>query len=120
GPGDGFCADIQKVAPDRIFNLAGRLTWEESVEVLKRSRGVVSGDTGIMHVADLMGRPVLALIGPTAFGYPTQASSEVLEVDLPCRPCTKDGRGRCRNAVYKRCMIDITPESALTRIASWP
>ncbi|MEZ4871174.1 MAG: glycosyltransferase family 9 protein [Bdellovibrionales bacterium] len=92
GPGDEFCAEIAAEAPDRVTNLAGRCSWLESCSVIKKSQALVSGDTGIMHLADLLGIKTFALIGPTAFGFPSYPNSKVLEVPLSCRPCTKDGR----------------------------
>lgn len=110
GPQDDFCEDIAQAAPDRVLNLAGQLNWMESAQAVSWSKMTISGDTGILHVADFLGRPTIGLIGPTAFGYPSRAKSLVIETDLPCKPCSKDGRGRCINPVYKRCMIDIRPE----------
>lgn len=110
GPEDSFCLELEQVAPDRVRNYAGRMTLAGSSAALERAHLTISGDTGLLHVADQLGRPNLALIGPTAFGYPTHKQSEVLEIDLGCKPCSKDGRGRCVNSVYKRCLVEVTPE----------
>lgn len=116
GKGDTFCEEIKAAAPERITNLAGCTTLWESCYITSISNVVVSGDTGFMHAADLFHVPTLALIGPTAFGFPTGSTVETLEVDLPCRPCTKDGRGKCKQAVCQKCMVDITPELVATKI----
>lgn len=110
GPSDTFCEEIRAVAPERVENLAGRTSLMESSYLVSRSRCVVSADTGFMHAADLFHVPALALMGPTAFGYPTGPTVRLMEVGMPCRPCTKDGRGGCKMAVYQQCMVDITPE----------
>jgi len=114
GPDDDFISEIAAAAPERTLNLAGRLTLNESAALVKKADLVVSGDTGILHVADLMERPTLALIGPTAFGYPSRRTSIVLEVpvsQLPCKPCSKDGRGKCRSDAYKKCLTSLLPET---------
>ncbi len=116
GPGDHFLADIQAVAPERVLNLAGKLSLAESSYIVTRSRCVVSADTGLLHVADLLGVRAIALVGPTAFGFPSNPQVEILEVDLPCRPCTKDGRGKCVQEVYQKCMVDLTPELVASRL----
>lgn len=116
GPTDTFCEDIRSVAPERVINLAGRTNLLESCYLVYRSHIVVSADTGFMHAADLFRIPTLALIGPTAFGFPSGPSAEILAVSLPCRPCTKDGRGKCKQAVYQRCMVEVTPEQVARRI----
>ena len=109
GPADTFCEEIRAVAPERINNLAGQTSLHESCYLVKQSNVVISADTGFMHAADLFGIKTLALIGPTAFGFPSGTTVETFETDLPCRPCTKDGRGKCKQSVYQRCMVEITP-----------
>ena len=115
GPEDSFCQQLQNAAPDRVRNLAGQLSLQGSAAVLQKARLTISGDTGLLHVADQLGRPTLALIGPTAFGYPAHPNSETLETTLPCKPCSKDGRGNCVNPIYQKCMLDITPELVADR-----
>lgn len=118
GPSDTFCAEIAAVAPDRVQNMAGRTSLMESSYLVSRSRLVVSADTGFLHAADLFRVPALALMGPTAFGFPTGDTVEVLEVPMKCRPCTKDGRGGCKMAVYQQCLADITPRRVAERAAA--
>ncbi len=110
GPKDTFCEEIQAVAPERTRNLAGKTSIMESCYIVSQSNAVISGDTGFMHAADMFGIPTLALMGPTAFGFPTGESVEILETGLPCRPCTKDGRGKCKSDQCRKCMTDITPD----------
>lgn len=111
GPSDHFCEEIASVANDRVLNLSGKLSLIESSYVISQSKLVISADTGLIHVAEILGRPGLSLIGPTAFGFPTSDHIKVIEVDLPCRPCSKDGRGSCRNDVYQKCMVDISAKN---------
>ncbi|MDR2415004.1 MAG: glycosyltransferase family 9 protein [Odoribacteraceae bacterium] len=106
GPGDAFCEEIRAVAPERVTNLAGRTSLLESCYLVKASRLVIGADTGLLHVADLFRVPCLALMGPTAFGFPAGPRAGIIEMDLPCRPCTKDGRGRCKRP--RSCMEEIT------------
>lgn len=110
GPADDFCADIAAVAPERVENWAGKFSLKESCSHAAHARFMVTGDTGLQQVADLSGVKGVSLIGPTAFGFPTMGTLKILEVDLPCRPCTKDGRGSCSRAIYQECMVSLTPE----------
>ena len=110
GPEDKFIEELISAAPERSLNLAGKLSLDQSSEILSRTDLVIANDTGLLHVADQMERPTLALIGPTAFGYPSHRASKTLEVKLWCQPCSKDGRGGCKNDLYKRCLIELTPE----------
>ena len=111
GPQDHFCDELEKAGPDRVQNLAGLLSWLESARLVSECRGLVSGDTGILHLGDYTGRPTWAIIGPTAFGFPSWSNSHTVDIQLPCRPCTKDGRGQCRlTKEPRKCLLDINPE----------
>ncbi len=110
GKEDHFCEELKEIDPARVENLAGKLSLVESCAMISKSELVISADTGLLHVADVMGVKALSLMGPTAFGFTTGKQIITMEVDLPCRPCTKDGRGSCSQDVYQKCMVDITPE----------
>jgi ADP-heptose:LPS heptosyltransferase len=110
GPEDQFVDAIVQIDRKRCLNFAGRLTLAQSSTLLKYADLVIANDTGILHVSDQMDRPTIALIGPTAFGYPSHASSATEEIHLSCKPCTKDGRGKCINSLYKRCLVDLSPK----------
>lgn len=109
GPQDTFCQEFENQY-DNVINLAGKLSLVESSFIVKQSKCLISADTGLLHVADLLGVNCLALIGPTAFGFPSHSNVKTLEVELECRPCTKDGRGNCSQKIYQKCMVDIRPE----------
>ncbi|PIP93924.1 MAG: glycosyl transferase 9 [Bdellovibrio sp. CG12_big_fil_rev_8_21_14_0_65_39_13] len=110
GPTDSFCQSIADSAPERCLNLAGKVSLKDSCAIVARAPLVISADTGLIHVADLLGVKGLSLMGPTAFGFCTNPHIETLEIDLKCRPCTKDGRGSCSQSLYQKCMVEITPE----------
>ncbi len=118
GPEDSFCEELKLVAPDRVLNLAGKLSLQESSAVVERSQLVIANDTGLLHVSDQLGVKTLALIGPTAFGYPYHSNSEVAEIALWCKPCSKDGRGKCVNDLYKRCLVELSPEAVAAKAHS--
>ena len=110
GKEDLFCEELKEIDPQRVVNLAGKLSLVESCAMISQAELVISADTGLLHVADVMGVKALSLMGPTAFGFTTGNQITTIEVDLPCRPCTKDGRGKCTQDIYQKCMVDITPE----------
>ncbi|NQV17826.1 MAG: glycosyltransferase family 9 protein [Armatimonadetes bacterium] len=111
GAEDTFCEEFVEQASERVLNLAGKLSLLESCRVIAKSDLIISADTGFLHFADLMKKQAFALLGPTAFGFPTGKTVKILQVPLKCRPCTKDGRGRCSQKIYQKCMVNITPES---------
>jgi lipopolysaccharide heptosyltransferase II len=98
--------------PGRVLNAAGRFGLQQTAALLKRAPVLVSGDTGVMHMATAVGTPVVALFGPTVrqFGFfPYSQLARVLQVDLECRPCTSKGGPRCPRG-HHRCLRDLSPD----------
>ena len=93
------------------LSAAGECSLQETGALLARARVVVSGDTGVMHMATGVGTPVVALFGPTVgqFGFlPYRARSVVLGRRLDCRPCSATGTAVCPLG-HHRCLEDIPP-----------
>ncbi len=79
-------------------DLAGALDLIETAAVLEACDLLVCNDSGLLHLAEAVGTPVVALFGPTveAFGYfPALEASRVVERALPCRPCSRNGSTPC-------------------------
>jgi heptosyltransferase-2 len=92
-------------------NAAGRFGLQGTGALLARCRALVSGDTGVMHMATGVGTPVVALFGPTVrpFGFfPYSRKAIVLERDLDCRPCTAHGSELCPLG-HHHCLRQIAP-----------
>jgi len=112
GPDDDFIGSLHRAVPGSV-NLAGKLSWSQTIAEIKKSKALVSGDTGVLHVADFYGVPAVALMGPSAFGFPSRKTSKVIFKDLPCQPCSKDGRGNCKIQETKKCLTSIDPSEVL-------
>lgn len=92
------------------ISLVGKLNLNQSASVLKQSEKVITHDTGLMHIAAALNKPIVSIWGNTvpALGmYPympenTKAYS-IHEVDLKCRPCSKIGYQQCPKKHFK-CM----------------
>ncbi|MCP4752032.1 MAG: glycosyltransferase family 9 protein [Proteobacteria bacterium] len=98
------------------INLAGQLTFLESAELVKRCRLVVSNDSAVVHFGEAMGTPVISIFGPTVkeFGYaPYLTRSRLLEIPLKCRPCSRNGKGDCKNRIQRQCLREIGYETVL-------
>ncbi len=108
GPEDIFLEELHKEFPSRVLNLAGKLSLMESAAVVSLSQALVSNDTGVMHMAEQLNHPCIALMGPAPFGFPSKPSTLVLERHLWCRPCSKHGQGPCVNENYQLCLRDIS------------
>ena len=118
GPDDKFCQEIADVDPERVVNLAGKLNLKQSSAVAAGAKFIVSADTGLQQVADLAGVRGVSLMGPSAFGFTTMGTMKTLEVELGCRPCSKDGRGKCSQDIYQKCMVEIKPQLVANEITS--
>lgn len=116
GPEDRFIEEIEKVAPTRTLNLAGKASLTVSAALVQKARVLVSNDTGLLHVGEQLGKPTVALMGPAPFGFPSRPSTKIMELDLPCRPCSKHGQGPCVNKVYHQCLVDITPAQVAAEV----
>jgi len=105
----------------KVINAAGKFSPLESAELLRHARIVVTNDSSISHIAEAMQTPAIVLFGPTVgeFGYPPfLKESKIMETQekLRCRPCSRDGRGKCTNPDILRCLTSITPEMVLSLI----
>ncbi len=99
-------------------NAAGELSLQETGACLERAAVVVSGDTGVMHMATGVGTPVVALFGPTveAFGFfPYQKRATVVQRQLACRPCSAMGTERCPLG-HHRCLVDIAADQVAAAV----
>src|SRR2546423_370311 len=112
GPEDrGFARHLVAGGGGAAASAAGEFSLQETGALLQRARVVVSGDTGIMHMATGVGTPVVALFGPTVaqFGFfPYVAPAVVLERQLDCRPCSATRTAVCPLG-HHPCLADITP-----------
>lgn len=106
--------EILNVVPSRQrLNLAGRTTPSQLAAVLAHCDLLIGIDSGPMHVAAAMGRPVVALFGPTDPGRtgPQGKEHEVIFHEQDCwRPCVHPVTPNCG---HRNCMMAITPEEVL-------
>jgi heptosyltransferase-2 len=116
GPED---RDLAQQIGTTVVNAAGEFTLQETGACLARAAVLVSGDTGVMHMATGVGTPVVALFGPTveAFGFfPYTSRAVVLERNLTCRPCSAMGTERCPLG-HHRCLEDLLPDQVAAAVA---
>ena len=98
-----------------VFCAAGIFTILQSAALLKMAHAVIANDTSTIHLAEAMRTPSIALFGPTVkeFGYaPMLAQSRLIETDLAlrCRPCSRTGKGTCKNREQQICMYSISTQ----------
>ncbi len=82
---DHICKDLPKQG---IINLAGKTTLEELVAHIDNCDAIISNDSGPMHVAAALKRPLVALFGSTSYVYTgPYKHGTVLSADVACAPC---------------------------------
>jgi len=126
GPADKDRAQqIEQQSKRDIQNLTGMLTITESAYVLQQAASVVSGDTGMMHIAASLGTPCVAVFGSThkVLGYTPFYGKQkaqyhlVQNETLGCRPCTKQGENQCPKGHFK-CMMDLEVDDIIEKVDS--
>jgi ADP-heptose:LPS heptosyltransferase len=99
----------------KIYNACGKFNLNESADLVKNAKVVITHDTGLMHIAAAFQKPILSVWGNTvpAFGmYPYYGKKsnqhfDIVEIKkLYCRPCSKIGYDKCPLGHFK-CMEKI-------------
>lgn len=110
-------AILAKIEPEHrgsCVSLAGRTSLAEAIDIMSVTDVAISNDSGLMHVAAALGKPVVALYGSTSpdFTPPLADRVKLLSTDIDCRPCFK------RECPYGhlRCLTELKPVRAVTAI----
>jgi heptosyltransferase-2 len=101
----------------RILNISD-CNLRDTAYAISSMDAFIGSDTGLMHLAEAAGTPLVAMFGPTTkeFGFfPTGQRSVVIERKLVCRPCSLHGSEKCKEGHHK-CMEDITVEDVESAI----
>jgi lipopolysaccharide heptosyltransferase II len=82
------CEEVAGLAPGAV-DLAGMTTLSEVAALIRRSAICVTNDSGPMHLAVALDRPVISIFGPTdpIWIGPYGRANAVLQADLECSPC---------------------------------
>jgi ADP-heptose:LPS heptosyltransferase len=122
--------EIASVDKHKIYNACGKFNINESADLVRRAKLIISHDTGLMHIASAFKKQVISIWGNTvpAFGmYPyygklspqqpkDKLPYDIMEVrPLYCRPCSKIGYNKCPLGHFK-CMEKISIQAVVDRI----
>jgi ADP-heptose:LPS heptosyltransferase len=117
---------IAAVDDIKVYNACGKFNLNESADILRGAKLVITHDTGLMHIAAALQKPIISVWGNTvpAFGmypYYGQLSSiqfDVVEINkLWCRPCSKIGYDKCPKRHFK-CMELIAVNEIVNMVNS--
>jgi heptosyltransferase II len=102
---------LSKEQQAHLIGLCGKTSLEEAIDLLSITDHVVSNDSGLMHIASALNKPLVALYGSTSseFTPPLSVTAETLSIPVDCGPCFKR---ECPEKHHK-CLQELHPEKVL-------
>lgn len=103
--------EIKDEYPGETIDLCGKTDLKELVALINSARVIISNDSGPMHIATALNKPVIALFGPTdyektgPYGWQNNKNLNILRASVSCSPCLKK---KCDDPI---CMKEITVET---------
>ena len=111
-----ICSSINSATDARCENLAGKTELGQVIDLLSQATAIVSNDSGLMHIAAALDKPLVAIYGSSdpCFTPPLSDKVEILSLQLPCSPCFKR---KCPLG-HLDCLNKLEPELAAKAIDS--
>ena len=111
---------IASADPIKIYNACGKFNLNESADLVRKSKLIITHDTGLMHIAAAFKKKIISVWGNTVpeFGmYPYYGKDQIPNLKfeikgLRCRPCSKIGYAKCPRGHFK-CMRQISMDAVV-------
>ncbi|MCW1734086.1 glycosyltransferase family 9 protein [Anaerorudis cellulosivorans] len=105
-----------------VVSVAGKLNLLQELYLMSQLRVMLSMDSANMHLASLVGVPVISIWGATHpylgfYGF-NQSIENAIQIDLDCRPCSVFGNTACRRGDYA-CLNSIHPSIIVRRLQKY-
>lgn len=111
-----ICKQIATVAGPGVANLSGKTSLQEAVDIISCADCVVSNDSGLMHIAAAVNRPMVAIFGSSTPNYTpplgAQEHTRIMHLKLSCSPCFE----RVCPLGHTHCLRRIEVEDVLTEV----
>ena len=109
-----IAGDINQLCDDRCIDLTGKSSLDQAIDLLAMATAVVSNDSGLMHIAAALKRPLVALFGSTDPSHtpPLGGHCEILYAGLSCSPCFQ----RECPLQHLNCLRQLTPDRVLAAV----
>lgn len=107
-------ARIEQLSHGLAINLCGRTQLADAIDLMSAADLVVSNDSGLMHVAAALERPLIALFGSSSpqFTPPLSQQVVIMQHPVPCSPCFAR---TCRYG-HLDCLTQLSPEAVMAAI----
>lgn len=112
---DGVIGDeIATASGGRALNLCGRTRLDQAIDLIASASAVISNDSGLMHVAAALDRPMAAIYGSSSPIYtpPLSPRAKIVSLNLDCSPCFK----RSCPLGHLDCLERLSPEQVLANL----
>ncbi len=110
----GIAQSIQTATQSRCLDLCGKTSLDQAVHILSAASSIVCNDSGLMHVAAALNKPIVAIYGPTHAGHtpPLSEHVQIISLGISCSPCYE------RNCPlgHHDCMRKISPVAVVEQV----
>ena len=105
---------INQQTQNRCINLAGKTSLGEAIDLMSLASSVISNDSGLMHIAAALNKPLVAIYGSSdpSFTPPLGQKVAIMRENLPCSPCFK----RICPLGHLNCLKQLAPSKVLTAL----
>lgn len=110
------CAEINTITEQQCVDFSGRTTMAEALDLMSLVNRFVTNDSGLMHVAAALNKPLVAIYGSSDPGFtpPIHDLAKVISLGLECSPCFE----RECPLGHTNCLNNIPPKQVISELAS--